>query len=43
MLSRFLPDYNGKTQDELTAFLEAMEREGAVERSGNQWKLVTEK
>ena len=40
MLNMLVPAYKGRTTDELTALLEAMQVEGLVEKSGAAWKLV---
>jgi anaphase-promoting complex subunit 2 len=41
MLSKFVPDFGGRTVGELEDFLEMMKREGMVERAANRaWKLV---
>ena len=40
-LGSFVPDYKGRTEEELEAFLELMKTEGIVEQAANRhWKLV---
>ena len=39
-LNMLVSTYKGRTKDELQAFLEAMQTEGLVEKSGKSWKIV---
>lgn len=39
-LNMLVSTYKGRTKDELQAFLEAMQTEGLLEKTGKSWKIV---